>query len=221
MANANIDFQQIGAQFQNLNMRDVGTWPPLPKFSALLAMLVVILGLGWFLDWSDRLQALDNAKQEESRLKDEYKQKLQQAINLDALRKQKELVGQYVQALEKQLPSRAEMDALLSDINQAGLGRGLQFELFKPGQVAAKQYYAELPIDVRVVGGYHDIGAFTSDIANLPRIVTLNNLDIKVDDKNPGRLSLNAVAKTFRYLDADEIEAQRKAAADAKKGGAK
>lgn len=221
MANANIDFQQIGAQFQNLNMRDVGTWPPLPKFSALLAMLVVILGLGWFLDWSDRLQALDNAKQEESRLKEEYKQKLQQAINLDALRKQKELVGQYVQALEKQLPSRAEMDALLSDINQAGLGRGLQFELFKPGQVAAKQYYAELPIDVRVVGGYHDIGAFTSDIANLPRIVTLNNLDIKVDDKNPGRLSLNAVAKTFRYLDADEIEAQRKAAADAKKGGAK
>ena len=221
MANANIDFQQIGAQFQNLNMRDVGTWPPLPKFSALLAMLVVILGLGWFLDWSDRLQALDNAKQEESRLKDEYKQKLQQAINLDALRKQKELVGQYVQALEKQLPSRAEMDALLSDINQAGLGRGLQFELFKPGQVAAKQYYAELPIDVRVVGGYHDIGAFTSDIANLPRIVTLNNLDIKVDDKNPGRLSLNAVAKTFRYLDADEIEAQRKVAADAKKGGAK
>ena len=221
MANANIDFQQIGAQFQNLNMRDVGTWPPLPKFSALLAMLVVILGLGWFLDWSDRLQALDNAKQEESRLKDEYKQKLQQAINLDALRKQKELVGQYVQALEKQLPSRAEMDALLSDINQAGLGRGLQFELFKPGQVAAKQYYAELPIDVRVVGGYHDIGAFTSDIANLPRIVTLNNLDIKVDDKNPGRLSLNAVAKTFRYLDADEIEAQRKATADAKKGGAK
>ena len=221
MANANIDFQQIGAQFQNLNMRDVGTWPPLPKFSALLAMLVVILGLGWFLDWSDRLQALDNAKQEESRLKDEYKQKLQQAINLDALRKQKELVGQYVQALEKQLPSRAEMDALLSDINQAGLGRGLQFELFKPGQVAAKQYYAELPIDVRVVGGYHDIGAFTSDIANLPRIVTLNNLDIKVDDKNPGRLSLNAVDKTFRYLDADEIEAQRKAAADAKKGGAK
>ena len=221
MANANIDFQQIGAQFQNLNMRDVGTWPPLPKFSALLAMLVVILGLGWFLDWSDRLQALDNAKQEESRLKDEYKQKLQQAINLDALRKQKELVGQYVQALEKQLPSRAEMDALLSDINQAGLGRGLQFELFKPGQVAAKQYYDELPIDVRVVGGYHDIGAFTSDIANLPRIVTLNNLDIKADDKNPGRLSLNAVAKTFRYLDADEIEAQRKATADAKKGGAK
>lgn len=221
MANANIDFQQIGAQFQNLNMRDVGTWPPLPKFSALLAILVVILGLGWFLDWSDRLQALDGAKQEESRLKDEYKQKLQQAINLDALRKQKELVAQYVQALEKQLPSRAEMDALLSDINQAGLGRGLQFELFKPGQVAAKQYYAELPIDVRVVGGYHDIGAFTSDIANLPRIVTLNNLDIKVDDKNPGRLSLNAIAKTFRYLDADEIEAQRKAAADAKKGGAK
>ncbi len=221
MANANLDFQQISAQFQNLNMRDVGTWPPLPKFSALVAILVVILGLGWFLDWNGRIETLDGAKQEEARLKDEYKKKLQQAINLDALRKQKELVAQYVQALEKQLPSRAEMDALLSDINQAGLGRGLQFELFKPGQLVAKQYYAELPIDVRVVGGYHDIGSFTSDIANLPRIVTLNNLDIKADDKNPGRLTLNAVAKTFRYLDAEEIEAQRKAAADAKKGGAK
>lgn len=221
MAKANIDFQQISAQFQNLNMRDVGTWPPLPKLTALLSILVFILGLGWFLDWSGRLDTLDGAKQEEARLKDEYKGKLQQAVNLDALRKQKELVGQYVAALEKQLPSRAEMDALLTDINRAGQGRGLQFELFKPGQAAAKQYYAELPIDVRVVGGYHDIGSFTSLIANLPRIVTLNNLDIKVDDKNPSRLTLNAVAKTFRYLDPEEIEAQRKAAADAKKGGAK
>lgn len=203
-------------------MRDVGTWPTLPKITALVAMLALILGLGWYLDWSDRLDALDAARNEEVQLKEQYKQKLQQAINLDALRKQKELVGQYVLALEKQLPSKAEMDALLSDINQAGLGRGLQFELFKPGSVSAKEYYAELPIDIRVVGGYHDIGAFTSDIANLPRIVTLNNLNIKVDDKNAGRLALNAVAKTFRYLDAEEIEAQRKAAADAKKkGGAK
>ena len=219
MSKNKIDLQQIGAQFQNLNMRDVGTWPIWPKVAALVFLAVVIIGIGWALDWSGRLDTHDAAKHEEAELKDQYKKKLQQAINLDALKKQKELVGQYVLALEKQLPSKAEMDALLSDINQAGLGRGLQFELFRPGQVSVKDYYAELPIDIRVVGTYHDIGAFTSDIANLPRIVTLNNLDIKADDKNPGRLALNAVAKTFRYLDQEEIETQRKAATDAKKKG--
>ena len=132
------------------------------------------------------------------------------------MRKQKAQVGEYVATLEKQLPSKAEMDALLSDINQAGLGRGLQFELFKPGQVVAKDYYAELPIDIKVSGNYHDVGAFSSDIANLPRIVTLNNMSL-VAGKDGG-LTLDAVAKTFRYLDADEVAAQRKAAAEKKKG---
>jgi type IV pilus assembly protein PilO len=111
------------------------------------------------------------------------------------------------------------MDALLSDINQAGLGRGLQFELFKPGQVNVKDYYAELPIDIKIAGNYHDVGAFTSDIANLPRIVTLNNLNL-VAGKD-GSLTMDAVAKTFRYLDKEELVAQRKAAADAKKGAKK
>lgn len=220
MKKASIDFQQVAAQFQNLNMRDVGTWPVLPKIAALLVMALVIIGAGWFFDWDGRMQALEAGKQQENQLKDQYKIKLQQAINLEALKKQKEQVNQYVLALEKQLPSKAEMDALLSDINQAGIGRGLNFELFKPGNVTATEYYAELPISIRIIGGYHDLGAFASDIANLPRIVTLNNFDLKSDDKTPGRLTLNATAKTYRYLDKEEIDAQRAEAAKQKKGGA-
>ena len=140
---------------------------------------------------------------------EDYKKKLVKAVNLDALRKQREQVQQYVTQLEKQLPSKAEMDALLSDINQAGLGRSLQFELFRPGQVAVKEYYAELPITLRVSGRYHDIAAFASDIAHLSRIVTLNNLTVAPRPDNV--LTLDATAKTFRYLDGDEVKAQRKA----------
>ncbi len=139
---------------------------------------------------------------EETKLKDEYKNKLQQAINLDELRKQREQVSQYVLTLEKQLPSKSEMDALLSDINQAGVGRGLDFELFRPGQTNVREYYAELPITVKVSGKYHDLGAFASDIANLPRIVTLNNMNVTTG--KGGNLTLDATAKTYRYLDQDE-----------------
>jgi type IV pilus assembly protein PilO len=143
-------------------------------------------------------------------LREDYKKKLAQAVNLEALRKQREQVQQYVTQLEKQLPSKAEMDALLSDINQAGLGRSLTFDLFRPGQVSVKEYYAELPIAVKVSGRYHDIGSFASDIAHLSRIVTLNNLNVlPIKD---GGLSLEATAKTFRYLDPDEVAAQRKSA---------
>jgi type IV pilus assembly protein PilO len=154
-----------------------------------------------------------------NKLRDEYKIKTAQAINLDALRAQKAQVDQYVDRLQKQLPSKAEMAALLTDINQAGTGRGLQFELFKPQQVVVKDYYAELPIDIRITGNYHDIGAFTGDIANLPRIVTLNNLALSTG--KDGALMLEAVAKTFRYLDPEEVAAQRKAAADKKKAAKK
>src|SRR5260370_37187651 len=142
---------------------------------------------------------------------------MQEAINVEEVRREKEQVNQAVLNLEKQLPSKAEMDALLSDINQAGIGRGLQFELFRPGQVVLKDYYAELPITVRVSGRYHDLGAFTSDIANLPRIVTLNNLNVQTIKNS--QVSLDAVAKTFRYLDDDDVTAQRKARAGIKAGG--
>lgn len=210
------DLKKIGetaaAQFRDLNGRHPGQWPLLPRMMCALGMLVAVIVLGWFLYLQGQQDTLDRGRQEEVTLRDAYKSKLRQAINLNSLRKQKAQVGEYVSTLEKQLPSKAEMDALLSDINQAGLGRGLQFELFKPGQVLVKDYYAELPIDIKVTGNYHDVGAFTSDIANLPRIVTLNNMSL-VAGKD-GVLTLDAVAKTFRYLDAEELEAQRKAAAE-------
>ena len=213
---ANMKSFDIGAQFQNLNGRHPGQWPLLPRALCGVGVLLAVLALGWYFYWDGQLEELHAGEQEEVRLRDAYKSKVQQAVNLEALRKQKEQVGEYVATLEKQLPSKAEMDALLSDINQAGLGRGLQFELFKPGQVVVKEYYAELPIDIKITGNYHDVGAFTSDIANLPRIVTLNNLNLVA--AKDGSLTMEAVAKTFRYLDREEVAAQRKAEADAKKG---
>ena len=211
-------FDGIAAQFRGLNGRHPGLWPLVPRLFCALGIALAVVALGWYFYWSDQMQTLAQGEQEELTLKDAYKSKLQQAINLEALRKQKEQVAEYVATLEKQLPSKAEMDALLSDINQAGLGRGLQFELFKPGASVVRDYYAELPINIRVNGSYHDVGAFTSDIANLPRIVTLNNLNL-VAGKDGG-LTLDAVAKTFRYLDREEVEAQRKLSSK-NKGGKK
>lgn len=216
------DFKNFGdslsAQFRGLEGRHPGLWPIAPRLLCAVGALAAVIVLGWYLYWDGQLQELDQGKQEEVTLREAYASKLKQAINLEALRKQKEQVGEYVATLEKQLPSKAEMDALLSDINQAGLGRGLQFELFKPGQVVVKDYYAELPIDIKITGNYHDVGAFTSDIANLPRIVTLNSLNLTTN--KDGVLSLDAVAKTFRYLDREEVDAQRKTAAANKKNGA-
>jgi type IV pilus assembly protein PilO len=200
--------ESLAAQFRGLEGRHPGLWPIAPRLLCAVGVLVGAVALGWFTYWSNQLAELEAGQQEERKLREEFKTKFQQAVNLDALRKQKEQVGEYVATLEKQLPSKAEMDALLSDINTAGLGRGLQFEHFKPGQVIVKEYYAELPISIKVTGSYHDIGAFSSDIANLPRIVTLNNLNLVANKE--GVLTLDAIAKTFRYLDREEVEAQRK-----------
>ncbi|TFY99603.1 type 4a pilus biogenesis protein PilO [Ramlibacter rhizophilus] len=205
---------RFGSQFQNLNTRDPASWPLVPRLSLCLAVTVGIVAALWLVMIDAYSDELDAEVAKETSLKADYSKKLAQAINLEALRKQREQVQQYVTQLEKQLPGKAEMDALLSDINQAGLGRSLYFELFRPGQVSVREYYAELPIALRVTGRYHDIGDFTSDIAHLSRIVTLNNLVIV-----PGRdgtLSMEATAKTFRYLDPDEINAQRKATGGAK-----
>jgi type IV pilus assembly protein PilO len=160
---------------------------------------------------------MDAGVEQEVLLKKQYTEKVTQAVNLVALRKQRDQVQQYVGQLEKQLPSKAEMAALLSEINQAGVGRGAQLQLFKPGQVIVKEYYAELPIAVRVVGNYHDLGAFASDLANLRRIVTLNNVIIQQQERS-GLLAMDAVAKTFRYLDPEEVAQQRAAAAKKKAG---
>lgn len=207
--------ESISAQFRDLNGLHPGQWPIVPRMLCGVGVLLAVVVVGWYAYWSTELEELDRSAAEELTLKDAYKVKVQQAINLDGLRKQKVQVNEYVSSLEKQLPSKAEMDALLSDINQAGLGRGLQFELFKPGQVLVKDYYAELPIDIKVTGNYHDVAAFASDIANLPRIVTLNQMNLSAGKDNS--LTLDAVAKTFRYLDDDEVAAQR----SAKKGGKK
>jgi type IV pilus assembly protein PilO len=176
---------------------------------------VAIVAALWFVWLTNSADELEAKQHEEETLRADYKKKLTQAVNLDALLKQREQVKQYVTQLEKQLPSKAEMDALLSDINQAGLGRSLTFDLFRPGQVSVKEYYAELPIAVKVAGRYHDIGAFASDVAHLSRIVTLNNLEIA--QGREGTLTMDATAKTFRYLDPDEVNAQRKATKGGKK----
>jgi len=179
--------------------------------------------LGWFALLSDQSDALQAERDKEPRLKEEYRSKVAQAVNLGELRKQRIQVEEYVKQLEKQLPGKAEMDALLSDINQAGLGRGLEFDLFRPGQVSVKDYYAELPISIRVSGRYHDIGAFTADIANLSRIVTLHNLVIATANAkdNQGNLYMEATARTYRYLDQAEVDAMRAEKAKQKKGANK
>ena len=207
---AELNLSRYLDQFRNLNTRDVGTWPIAPRIAAVIAIVLLVILAGWYFHWSDQLEELQKGENDEVQLKTQYKDKLQQAINLEPLKKQKDLVTQYVARLEKQLPSKAEMDALLSDINQAGIGRGLQFELFRPGQVTVRDYYAELPINIRLIGNYHDIAAFTSDIASLPRIVTLNNLSIAMPANASTPLTLEAVAKTFRYHDPEEVAAQRK-----------
>ncbi|MFM2399708.1 MAG: Pilus assembly protein PilO precursor [Pseudomonadota bacterium] len=215
-----MDLRSIGAQFQNLNTRDPGSWPAWPKAAVFFGIFLAILGLGYQFYWKGQMEELETARADEQKLRQEFQSKMQQAINLDELKRQKEQVGQYVLSLEKQLPSKAEMDALLSDINQAGVGRGLSFELFKPGSAQAKEYYAELPIAIKISGNFHDIGAFASDLAALPRIVTLNNLNVALNQKDQSLL-LDATAKTFRYLDPDEVAEQRKnKQAAAAKGGA-
>jgi type IV pilus assembly protein PilO len=193
--------------FRRLNFREVGNWAPLPKVIVLSLVVLFIVGLGAFFDWKDQWDTLQTAQQEEGRLKEQFTQKKAKAINYDLYVQQLAEIEQSFGALVKQLPNRSEIDALLTDINQAGLGRGLQFDLFRPApQERMADFYAELPINIKITGNYHDIGAFASDVAALPRIVTLNDVAI-ANDK--GTLTMDAVAKTFRYLDEEEIAKQR------------
>jgi type IV pilus assembly protein PilO len=199
---------------RRLNIREAGNWPLLPKIMILGVLFFLILLAGAFFDWRDQFEALDKAQDEEIKLREAYASKKAKAVNLDLYVQQLKEIEQSFGALLKQLPNKSEMDALLTDINQAGLGRGLQFELFRPAtQERMADFYAELPISVRITGNYHDMGAFASDVAQLPRIVTLNDVGI-VNDK--GMLIMEATAKTFRYLDEEEVAKQRKSAKDAK-----
>lgn len=209
------DFRSLIDDFRNLNPNDPGSWPLAPKIAILFSLFVVIMAAGWGLLWNDQLSALEGKHQEEEQLKQQFLDKKRQAVNLDLYVQQLAEIDRSFGALLKQLPNKSEIDALLIEVNQAGLGRGLQFELFKPGQEQMKDFYAELPIVVRINGTYHDFGAFAADIAKLPRIVTLNNISIV--NGPGGQLVLDAVTKTFRYLDEAEVAKQKKAAQGAKK----
>jgi type IV pilus assembly protein PilO len=222
--NAKIDLGSIGLQFEGLRGRHPGLWPLLPRVSLLAGLVAAVMSAAWFLHWQVQISMLEASRAEEVGLQAQFVDKMKQAVNLPVLLEQKEQVARYVNQLEKQLPSKAEMDALLSDINQAGVGRGLQFELFRPAQVSVREYYAELPISIRLSGNYHDFAEFTSDVANLSRIVTLH--DIRIESHlgsrqttgsaalpMAGPLVMEATAKTFRFLDADEIAEQRRMAA--------
>lgn len=212
---AKLDFQEILNDFRFMNPNDPGAWPVIPKATVLLGLFLVIMVAGWWFLWSDQLAELETKQREEETLKQQYLDKKRQAVNLDLYIQQLAEIDRSFGALLKQLPNKSEIEALLIEVNQAGLGRGLQFELFRPGQEQIKDFYAELPISVKINGTYHDFGAFAADIAKLPRIVTLNNISIApVKD---GALSLDATTKTFRYLDEEEIAKQKKPAQGAKK----
>ena len=229
MANSksfNIDlnsvFEGAASQFRGLNPKEPGQWPIMPKMAMWLALATMLVVLGWFFILSATHDELVAEREKEPVLKQDYRNKLAQAVNLGELRKQKLQVEEYVTQLEKQLPGKAEMDALLSDINQAGLGRGLQFEFFRPGQFVVKDYYVELPISIKVSGRYHDIGAFAADVANLSRIVTLHDLNISTAAKDSNApLSMEATARTYRYLDSAELQQVRDNAAKASAGARK
>ncbi len=211
-----VDFQKIADEFRYLNPNDPGAWPLIPKVVILAGwFLAVLIAGGWFV-WSDQLTELETKEQEEQTLRQQYLEKKRQAINLDLYTQQLADIDRSFGALLKQLPNKSEIESLLIEINQAGLGRGLQFELFRPGNEEFKDFYAEMPIAVRINGTYHDIGAFAADIAKLPRIVTLNNIAI-TPMKDGGLLTLDATTKTFRYLDDEEVARQKKALQGAKK----
>ncbi len=209
-----IDFKALAEDFKSLDPKDIGTWPLLPRVTVLLGVFAALLVGGWWFDWKSQLEELEGKRQQEAKLKDEYLDKKRQAVNLEEHRKQLAEIDKTFGALLKQLPNKAEMEALLIDINQAGLGRGLQFELFKPGRETSRDFYAELPITLKITGTYHDLGAFSADVAKLSRIVSLTNIAV-VPDKG-GQLKMDATAMTYRYLDEEELAAQRRAKSKAK-----
>lgn len=205
-------------ELRRLDPKKIGSWPAGPKIGVLVLVFLLILGAGYWFDWKDQIEQIDAETAKEQELRKTFVAKKTEALDLPLYRKQLEDIEKQFGALLKQLPGKSEIDALLTDINQAGLGRGLQFELFKPAaQETVRDFYAELPISIRITGNYHDIGAFASDVGKLSRIVTLN--DIALASGKGDTLIMDATAKTFRYLDDEEIAAQRKAAAKDKKGG--
>lgn len=215
-----IDLQAVAEDFRTLDPKDPGVWPLIPRIVILAGMFLALLAAAAWFGWQVQYEDLDARREEETKLKDDWLAKKKQAVNLDAYRNQLVEIERSFGALLKQLPNAAEMESLLVDINQAGLGRGLQFELFKPGVEVVKDFYAELPITVNLTGSYHDFGAFAGDIAKLPRIVTLNDINVS-QGKSGDTLTLATTAKTFRYLDENEVAARKKQEKEKAKGAKK
>ncbi len=208
MKMSEIRFDQIIDDFRQLDPNDPGVWPVIPRATVLVVLFVLGLVAAWWFVWQDQLTQLDQKQQEEQQLKDDWLNKKRQAVNLDEYKKQLAEIDRQFGALLKQLPNKSEMESLLMDVNQAGRGRGLQFELWKPGTENMKEFYAELPITLRVTGSYNDLGTFASDVAKLPRIVTLS--DIAIETAKDGSLRMDAQAVTYRYLDDEEVAKQRR-----------
>ncbi|MDK9723437.1 MAG: type 4a pilus biogenesis protein PilO [Sterolibacteriaceae bacterium MAG5] len=213
-----IDFKEIAEEFRTLDPKDPGLWPVVPRVLILIGIFLVLLLAAWWLGWRVQFEELDAKQQEEARLKEDWLNKKRQAVNLDEHRKQLAEMDRSFGVLLKQLPNRSEMEALLVDVNQAGLGRGLQFELFKPGTEVMRDFYAELPITVKLSGSYHDLGAFTGDVAKMPRIVTLNDMEVvesaAKDKAGTGLLTMSTTVKTFRYLDDEEVARMKREKAE-------
>ncbi len=194
-------------ELNKLDLKTLADWPLPTKLAALVVLFVAIVAAGWWFDWRGGMEALDASKQKETELRSVFATKKNQAVNLEAYTKQLADIEQAFGALLKQLPNKQEMDALITDVNQAGLGRGLQFDLFKPDAETVTEFYAETPITVKVTGGYHDIAAFVSDVSKLSRIVTLQNISLA--PAKEGVLNMDAVVKTYRYLDDEEVIARK------------
>ncbi|GHU27606.1 fimbrial protein [Betaproteobacteria bacterium] len=219
MKSPKINVQAFLDDFRNLNPKDIGAWPLPPRVAVLLGLFVFVLLAGWYIWWDDQLVTLEQYEQNELKLKDDFVAKKTQAVNRDLLTQQLNEIDRSFGALLKQLPNKSEVESLLVEINQSGMGRGLQFELFRPGPEVFKEFYAELPINVRLTGNYHDFGAFAGDIGRLSRIVTLNNISIASNQQaKDGTLVMDAVTKTFRYLDVEEMAAQKQVAKGARGG---
>ena len=200
-------------EMQALDPKQPGNWPWPFKAAAFILIFVALQVAGYFIFWQGQMEAIEKGRADVAKQKEVFLEKKRLAVNLDAYKQQRAEIEQAFGALLKQLPNKSEMDALLIDINQAGLGRGLAFELFKPAEKENfTEFYAELPVNIKVTGQYHDLGAFASDVAKMPRIVLLT--DVKLDPPKDGVLSMEAIAKTYRYLDEEEVAKQRKAAKD-------
>lgn len=219
LAAPNVDFKQLADDFKTLDPKDPGLWPFAPKVLILAILFFGLMAAAWFAGWSGQLDELDAKHKKELELKDEWLSKKKQAVNLDEYRKQLAEIDRSFGDLLKQLPNKAEMDGMIVDISQAALTRGLKQELFKPGGESRQEFYASVPISLILTGDYNQLGAFTADIAKLPRIVTLNNIKLRPRDKSPNLLTMETTAKTYRYLDDSEMAEQKKQKNAAKKSG--